>query len=65
MSPIKNIYMHFSSLPDPLKSPTLEIFQIFFFFCSPIGIGNQLQKKKPKNQKVKLELFQSSGKGDF
>lgn len=63
MSPIKNIYMHFSSLPDPLKSPTLEIFQIFFFV---LLLGLEISsKKKKENQKVKLELFQSSGKGDF
>lgn len=62
MSPIKNIYMHFSSLPDPLKSPTLEVFQIFFFV---LLLGLEISSKKKKKKKVKLELFQSSGKGDF
>lgn len=64
MSPIKNIYMHFSSLPDPLKSPTLEIFQIFFF-CSPIGIGNQLQKKKNKKTKSEVGIISIFWKGRF
>lgn len=32
MSPIKNIYMHFYSLPDSLKTPTFVVFQIFVLF---------------------------------
>ncbi|XP_032936853.1 uncharacterized protein LOC117007654 [Catharus ustulatus] len=32
MSPIKNIYMHFFSLPDSLKAPTFIVLQIFVLF---------------------------------
>lgn len=64
MSPIKNIYMHFSSLPDPLKSPTLEIFQIFFFLFS-YWDWKSAPKKKPKKPKSEVGIISIFWKGRF